>query len=199
MSDAARKLMTPDEFILWNLEQEERWEFVDGRPVLKFDNGPEMMAGASENHDQIVVNLIQALRRLRGGPCRAKTADQAARMERGNIRYPDVTVDCGPRSSRSLESVEPAVFFEVLSPSTRRFDLLKKADEYRRTPTLKHFVFVEPGQAKVMLWSRDADGDWTPSEIAGLDSALDLPAIGVSLPMAEVYEDVELSPEDQLE
>lgn len=86
MSDAARKLMTPDEFILWNLEQEERWEFVDGRPVLKFDNGPEMMAGASESHDQIVVNLIQAMRRLRGGPCRAKMADQAVRMERGNIR-----------------------------------------------------------------------------------------------------------------
>jgi Uma2 family endonuclease len=200
MSDAARKRMTPDEFILWNLDQEERWEFVDGVPVLKFDNGPEMMAGASERHDQIVVNLIALLRaRLRGGPCRTKTADQAARMERGNIRYPDVTVDCGARASGSFESIEPTVFFEVFSPSTRRFDLLRKADEYRRLPTLRHFVLIEPDQAKAMLWSRDAEGDWSPEEIAGLDRELALTAIGVSLPMAEVYEDVELSPEPQLE
>lgn len=116
----------------------------------------------------------------------------------GAWKHP-LTVDCGPRSPNGLASVEPAVCFEVLSPSTRRFDLLKKADEYRRTPTLKHFVLLEPGQAKVMLWSRDADGDWAPQEIAGVDGMLDLPAIGVSLPMAEVYEDVELSPEPQLE
>ena len=194
MSDGARKLMTGDEFILWNLDQPERWELVDGVPVLKFDNGPGMMAGTTERHDQVVVNLISLLRsRLRGGPCRAKTADQASRMDRGNIRYPDVTVDCGARAPGSYESVEPTVFFEVFSPSTRRFNLLRKADEYQRLRSLRHFVLLEPEQAKALLWSRGPDGDWSPEEIVGLDREITLSAVGVSLPMAEVYEDVELA------
>lgn len=194
MSDAAVKRMTPDEFILWNLDQEARYEFVDGVPVLKFDNGPGMMAGASERHDQIVVNVISALRgRLRSGPCRVKSADQAARMQRGNIRYPDVTVDCGPRRPDSYESAEPTVVFEVLSPSTRGSDLLRKAEEYRALPSLRHIVVIEPDRAEVLVWTRGGDGTWpAPEGRTGLDAAVDLPAVAVSLPMAEIYEDVEL-------
>lgn len=196
MADAARQTMTADEFLVWCLDQEDTWELVDGYPVLKFDNGPEMMAGASENHDQVVVNLLSRLRdRLRGRRCRAKTADQAARMLRGNIRRPDVTIDCGPRRPASYESVEPAVLFEVLSPSTRRLDLLRKSDEYRSLPGLKHFVFVEPGQPFIMVWSRDTEGDWARTELAGLDGAVQLAGVGVTLPMREIYEDVELAPD----
>ncbi|WP_309644197.1 Uma2 family endonuclease, partial [Phenylobacterium sp.] len=170
------------------------WELVDGWPVLKFDRRPEGMAGASNSHDQIVVNLIALLRaHLRGGPCRAKTADQASRMARGNIRYPDVTIDCGRQRPGEYETSEPTVFFEVLSPSTRGFDLLRKADEYRAVPTLRHLVMLEPDRAEAMIWTRDAEGRWPqPLEVKGLDGAVALPAVGVTLPMAEVYEDVTL-------
>jgi Uma2 family endonuclease len=194
MSVAARQRMTADEFILWNLEQEARYELVDGFPVLKFDNGPEMMAGASDQHDQIVVNLIQALRVLRGSPCRVKSADQAARMASGDIRYPDVTIDCGARRPDSYESVQPTVFFEVLSPSTRRFDLIRKTNEYQALPSLRHFVLLEPDRPAALLWTREEDGGWTCDEITGLERDLPLPAVGVVLTMAEVYEDVEFSP-----
>ena len=196
MSDAARQRMTPDEFILWNLDQPKRYELVDGFPVLKFDNGPEMMAGASGGHDQIVVNLIAALRSgLRGGPCRVKSADQASRMVRGNIRYPDVTIDCGERRPESFETSEPAVFFEVLSPSTRRFDLLRKTHEYQLLPSLKQLVFVEPDKPTVLLWTRDAEGGWAVEEIAGLEGRLELTSVGVTLALDEIYEDVEFAPE----
>lgn len=193
MSDAAVKRMTADEFLLWNLDQPERWELVDGAPVKKFDNGPAMMAGASERHDQIVVNVISGLRaRLRGGPCRVKSADQAARMSRGNIRFPDVTVDCGARQPDSYESIEPTVVFEVLSPSTRRFDLLRKADEYRALPSLRHVVLLEPDRPEALVWTRAPDQDWTlPETVEGLAGEVALSAVGVSLPMAEVYEDAE--------
>ncbi len=192
MTDVALRRMDTEEFLLWVREQPERWELVDGRPVLKFGRRPEGMAGASDAHDQIVVNLIAILRGLlRGGPCRAKTADQASRMARGNIRYPDVTIDCGPRRPGAYETAEPTVFFEVLSPSTRGFDLLRKADEYRAVPTLRHIVMLEPDRAEVMIWTREPDGAWPqPVEVKGLDGAIALPAVGVTLPMAEVYEDV---------
>lgn len=127
---AALKRMTADEFLVWCLDQEGKWELVNGEPVL-------MMADATQAHDQVVTNLIIALgTRLRGGACRPTTDDVAARMTQGNIRRPDVTVDCGPRDPKSLSSSAPTVFFEVLSPSTRAFDFLKKPEEYKRVPTL---------------------------------------------------------------
>ncbi|WP_077356471.1 Uma2 family endonuclease [Brevundimonas sp. LM2] len=85
--NAALKLMTPDAFLDWCQSQEDRWELVDGMP--------RMMTGATRRHDRIVVNLIADLHsKLRGKPCQPNTADVAALMLHGNVRRPDVTVDC---------------------------------------------------------------------------------------------------------
>lgn len=199
---AALKRMTPDEFLVWRLDQEGTYELVDGLPVLKFDNGPEMMAGGTRNHALVAANVLVALaNRLRGGPCRPFGSDLASRMTRGNVRQPDVTVECGRGRGDDLETRQPRVFVEVLSPSTRRFDLLRKAEEYRQSPTLAHFILLEPEQAKGLLWSRADDGAWALTEVVGLDGRIELPGVGegVILPMREVYEDVELSDEAQLE
>ena len=121
-----------------------------------------------------------------------KSADQASRMERGNIRFPDVTIDCGPRRPTSYESAEPTVVFEVLSPSTRRFDLLRKGDEYRGVASMRHIVILEPDRAEALLWTRADDGSWPEARpITGLAAELALSAVGVTLPMAEIYEDVD--------
>ena len=36
---------------------------------------------------------------------------------------------------------------------------------------------------------RDADGRWEDAEVDGLAAVLDLPELGVSLPLAEIYEE----------
>lgn len=193
MTDAAHRLMTAEEFLEWCEHQEERYELVDGVPILKFDNGPESMAGASQAHDQIVINLIAFLRpALRPGPCRVRSSDQAARMVRGNIRRPDVTIDCGPRDRASFESSEPTVLFEVLSPSTRRIDLLRKVDEYQHLPTLKQFVMLEPDRPWAIVWSRDPEGGWSSEVVDSVEGALHLSSVGLTVPMATAYEDADL-------
>lgn len=193
MTDAAARRMTPDEFLTWCLDQQDTYELVNGIPVLKFDNGPEMMAGASRRHDRIVVNLISRLReRLRGRPCWPSTADQASRMAAGNIRRPDVTIDCGEAPDSDLQTAEPTVFFEVLSRTTRSFDFIRKANEYRQVATLQHFVLIEPDAPLAWLWTRRPDGTWTDAQVEGLDAALDLCALNLSLPMRDVYEDLRL-------
>ena len=190
--NAIRKLMTGDEFLTWCLDQEGKWELVNGHPVEIDVDPASMMAGAAESHDRIVTNLIIALgARLRGGPCWPKTADQAARIPAGNIRRPDVTVDCGPRAPRSLESTAPSVFFEVLSASTRTFDQIKKPEEYKTVPTLKHFVLLDPNAPRVSIWTR-VDGGWSNAEVEGLEFEIALDGVGVSLPLAEIYDGVEL-------
>jgi len=178
--------MTADEFLEWCLHQEGKWELVDGEPVL-------MMAGATDRHDRVVVNLILALgNRLRGSGCRPTTDDIAARMMSGNIRRPDVTVDCGRGEPTAMTSTAPVVFFEVLSPTTRTLDFHRKPEEYRRVPTLRHFVIVDPEEPNLLLWTRDSDGGWREAQIKGLDAELPLEALGLALPLAEIYEDVPL-------
>lgn len=183
--NAALKLMTPDDFLDWCQYQEDRWELVNGMPI-------RMMTGTTQRHDEVVVNLIAELRdRLKGRPCRPRTADVAARMEQGNIRRPDVTVDCGPTVPKALASGAPTVVFEVLSPSTRTTDLLKKTAEYKAVPTLRHIALIEPDVARAWLWSRAEESlSWAEQEIEGLEATMPLTAIAVDLPMAAIYDGI---------
>lgn len=182
--NVALKLMTADEFLDWCQYQEDRWELVDGMP--------RMMTGATRRHDLIVVNLIADLHaKLRGKPCQPNTADVAARMLHGNVRRPDVTVDCASLPDKSLSSTAPTVFFEVLSPSTRTIDLMRKAEEFKQMPTLRHIVIIEPERPQALLWSRaDETAPWVDRDIEGLDAVVPLGAIAVTLPMAAIYDGI---------
>ena len=110
MAHAKPKEMTADEFLIWNLSQEERYELVDGFPVPL-----RGMSGASTTHDQIVVNLIALLRdRLRGTNCRPTTPDVALRTAIKRVRRPDVTIERAPPDAKSYEARNPVAVFEVL-------------------------------------------------------------------------------------
>lgn len=187
MADTARQ-MTADEFLEWCTapeRDEEKWELVDGFPV-------EMMTGTTDDHDQIVVNLIAALvPRLRGGLCAPRTADQAIKtMNERRVRRADVVVDCGPRAPKGLHSKTPTVVFEVLSPSTVNETRSVKVDEYKGRETVQHVVLLDQDAPRAWLHSRAANDGWTLTEVEGLAALLPLTGIGVDLPMAEVYTDV---------
>lgn len=187
MSDAVPRLMDADEFLVWCLDQEDAWELVDGVPTLKFDNGPNMMAGGTRRHARVTSNLIIQLgQRLAGGPCTPYPGDLAVRVSHQRIRRPDVSVDCAAGDGDDLEAAEPRVLFEVLSPSTRGIDLVRKSDEYRQLPSVRHIVLIEPDRAKVLVWSSDGE-TWSSETIEGLDATLELPAIDVILPLVKIY------------
>jgi Uma2 family endonuclease len=117
----------------------------------------------------------------------------ATRVSESKLRRPDVTVDCGRAPGSAFESVSPTALFEILSPSTRHIDLLQKPFEYRSVKTLRHFIIVEPSAPVCTVWDRHEDGRWEDQPIIGLESSIELAALGVMLTLAEVYEGVDLS------
>lgn len=184
MSQLAYQPWTADQLFAWQAEQPDRYELVDGFPV-------RMIAGASNLHDDIVVNLLTLLRQeLRGSGCRPFTADGSVETRPGQVRRPDIGVDCGARDPDGTKAALPRLIVEVLSPSTRDFDTFAKLEEYKRLESLAYIAFVEPNAPEVVLWSRTSEGGWSEKRIVGLDLVLPLPELSVSLSLAEIYEGV---------
>ena len=182
--------MTVEEFYVWQLDREDRYELIDGVPVLH-----RMMSGASNFHDAVVVNAIAALQsQLRGSRCRVTTADTSIRTAIARTRRPDLSVDCAPPKAGSYETHRATLVLEVLSPSTRRIEWVRKLEEYKRLPTLTYIIYAEPDAAEAVLLTRTVDG-WADEPFNGLDAVIDLPEIGAQLALADMYEGVPLGPE----
>lgn len=186
MAEPAAKLMTSDEFLSWQEHQEDPYELIDGRPRL--------MTGATRRHDRVVVNAIAAFHaRLRGGPCRPMTDDIAVPTSSMSVRRPDLTIDCGTYDGKAVKTAEPILVLEVLSPATIAVDRFVKLEEYKRLPTLRHILIADAGKAHVLAYARGEDGAWSSVNYIGMDSSIPLAAIGCSLTLAELYEDVPLA------
>jgi Uma2 family endonuclease len=178
------KPWTVDQFFEWQMRQTERYELVSGFPV-------RMVAGARNVHDDIVVNLLAELRgQLRGSGCRPFTGDGSIETLPGQIRRPDAGVDCGVRDPNGLRAASPRMVAEVLSPSSRDFDTFEKLTEYKQVRTLDYIMVVESNAPEVVVWSRDASRAWVRTVVEGLDREVDMPAISVTLPLAEIYDGV---------
>jgi Uma2 family endonuclease len=184
MAEAQRRLMTVDEFYLWQLDQDERYELVEGVPVPL-----RAMTGASNEHDTILVNCIIELgTRLRGKPCRVVSADTALRTTIRTTRRPDVMIECAPPQPKTYEARKPAVVIEVLSPSTRKFDMLDKLEEYRRMPSLRHILLIDPDTIAAQHYRRAEGGEWRTEALRGKDTEIAFAAIEVSFPLGVLYD-----------
>ncbi|AWN37882.1 Uma2 family endonuclease [Methylobacterium radiodurans] len=184
MLDRRPEPMSVAAFFAWQERQPERYELVDGVAV-------GMMAGARNVHDDIVVNLVAALKtRLRGSGCRPFTGDGSVETLPGQIRRPDVGVDCGARDPDARRAAEPRLVAQVLSPSTRDFDAFAKLAEYKAVAGLEHILRVEPNAAEIRLWSHGANRAREETRLVDLDGNVALPALGIALPLAEIYDGV---------
>jgi len=107
-----------------------------------------------------------------------------------NVRRPDVLIDCARGKGDDLVAREPAVAFEVLSPSNANFTRFSKVDEYKAVATLRHIVVLDSDAARLVLFSRAANDAWTSETVDGDVSVARLSGVGVELPLAEIYADV---------
>ncbi len=183
MTVALRQPITVDEFLAWEEHQELRYEFDGFSPVA--------MTGGTYEHDAIQVNLIRALaNRLAGRPCR--THGNSIKIQvMGSIRYPDAFVTCGPIQRGATLLHDPVVIFEVLSKGTARTDRMVKNREYASTTSVRRYVMVEQGAVGATMFER-AGEEWI-GRILAENAVLDMPEIGIEIPLAELYDGVDVS------
>jgi Uma2 family endonuclease len=178
MNVALRKPMTLQDFLLWEEQQALRYEFDGVRPVA--------MTGGTAAHSAIQRNLIFALTgRLQGKPCQPHGSHLKIQVA-GRIRYPDAFVVCTPVPETATVVTEPVVIFEILSESTQNDDLLVKNAEYRATSTVAHYVILQQDRAGAFVFSRRGE-DWVSELLTSTEAVIALPAIGLLIPLAELY------------
>jgi Uma2 family endonuclease len=188
------QLVSVDDYLAGELDSPVKHEYLGG--VLY------AMAGARNVHNVIASNtLVTSGSRLRGKPCRAFNSDTKIRVRLPtHIRfyYPDSSVVFRPNPPDDSFQDEPAVLFEVLSRRTRRTDEGEKKDAYRTIPSLSVYVLIEQESPTVIAFRRTEAG-FVREVYTGLDAVLPLGEIGIDLPLGDIYDGVEFTPEPSLE
>jgi Uma2 family endonuclease len=107
-------------------------------------------------------------------------------------------VVCGkPMLADDLQDIllNPEVIFEVLSPSTEYHDRGVKFRRYREIESLTDYILVDQDQARIEQFTRGDAHTWTFRDYQDVNEILLIESIGASVPIARIYEGVELSPE----
>jgi Uma2 family endonuclease len=189
MSQPEMHPMTAAEFLSWETEQPERYEFIDGQAFA--------MAGASEAHGTIVFNIPMLLGpALRGGPCRGFVTDMklAIPPDDRRIYYPDAFVTCDERDRRDRQvKRHPKLIVEVLSPKSEADDRGEKFSDYRTIETLEEYILVDSRRQHVEVYRRTDRGTWELVEDV-TSGAFVIASLGVSISLVDLYADVEFEP-----
>ncbi|MBV8850876.1 MAG: Uma2 family endonuclease [Methylobacteriaceae bacterium] len=177
--------MDKAQFFDWLQHQERKHELADGRVV--------MLPYVTRPHSQICTNVILALGArlnrmafgIHGGEFAVETSDQS-------IRFADIMIE--PFNGENARSTSNALLLvEVLSPSTMHIDFHEKLDEYKSLPELGTYLICAQDEARVWAWTR-SEGAWpdAPDLLEGLEAAVQVPVLGITLPLAEIYRNITL-------
>lgn len=153
------------------------------------------MAGASERHNRIALNIAFHLRTAtRGKSCRAFMADMKLRLAASSTYYyPDAMLVCDAADDHPLYKQSPCFIAEVLSPATASVDIREKWAAYRGLAGLRYYLLVDSERLWAKVFFRDAQDAWFEQELSTEDR-VDV-ACGdtrLTLTLDDLYEDTGL-------
>jgi len=185
MQAAEALVFDSQDYLIWEEQQEEKHEFINGEIFA--------MGGARREHVVVAGNMFAVLKQhLRGTPCSVYIADMKLRVEQENaFYYPDVVVSCD-KSDRKADQFlsNPTLIIEVLSDSTEAYDRGIKFAAYRHLTLLKEYVLVDIKNKSVECFRRTEDDNWL-LHIFSDQTSCNFDSVDLSVSMADVFEDIE--------
>ena len=182
--------MTIEEYFLWELDQDFRYEYIDGEVFA--------MAGATIPHNDIALNFYTALYpHLRSRGCRANVSDVKVQVNAKNSYfYPDIIVSCDRQDINARKFMQnPKLIVEVLSPSTSSRDRGEKFRYYLTMPSLQEYLLVDSEKISVERYCRGEGRMWLYYPYIAGDT-ITLSSIEFELPIELLYEGVGLETEE---
>lgn len=157
-----------------------RFEYINGIAY-------EKKVGASRIHENVKGSLFFTMNEgLEGRSCRVYLTGLALRFEdKDDFCYPDVMVECPPGTEDFV--IAPTLIAEVLSPSTRLYDLSIKKNAYLMIRSLRHLLLIDPQTVSVEHYFR-TDLSWQYEYLTDLNDVLYLATWDLKILLAEVYQ-----------
>lgn len=160
----------------------ERHEYIDGEVYE--------MAGASDKHHRISLNLVKILDdHLEDKECEAFMVDMKVKADQTTFYYPDVFVDCSENPESPFYREQPILIVEVLSPSTRQIDKREKLRVYQQIPTIQEYIIVEQEKMHIELHRRQPDGRWITYfyNETDRDEIIEFQSVELKITLDEIY------------
>lgn len=153
------------------------------------------MAGASERHNRIALNLGAHLHSAtRKSDCAAFISDMRVRIDQV-VYYPDLMVCCDPADNDPYLKHSPCLVIEVLSESTERIDRGEKLHNYRQINSLQAYVLVAQDTPRVEIYRRTSGPHWQFESYSAADEMIELPCPPSRITLADIYERIDFSAE----
>jgi Uma2 family endonuclease len=183
-----KKVYTPEEYLEFEVNSEERHEYINGEIVL--------MTGGTPNHNQITGNFYAELNfALKRQPYRVFITDQRLWIPRKRIHtYPDVMVVQGElqlEEGRRDTITNPLMIAEVLSKSTRSYDKDDKFAAYRSIPSFQEYLLIDQYEMHVEQYFKSDSNSWTFSEYDEANGTISLKSISFQFTLADIYDKVD--------
>jgi Uma2 family endonuclease len=188
MGAAAEKpRMSEADYLEWESRAREKHEYVAGEVFA--------MAGASERHNRITLNIAFHLRLAsRGRSCRAFMSDMKLRIAGyRSYYYPDVMLVCDNDDDHPIYKTAPCFIAEVLSPATATTDQREKWLHYQGIPSLRYYLLVDADRVRARLLTRVAEDRWTEQTLDREDIVeITCGDAHLALALDDLYEDTGL-------
>jgi Uma2 family endonuclease len=178
--------MSIEAFEAWVARQDGRYELVRGRPM--------MMNQTTRYHSRITANLLRGLlNAIDMDTYDVASGDFGLQTGEDTIRLADIMVTPAAGSGKERRTNDAVLLVEVLSPSTYAEDFGPKSQEYLAVPDLQAYLIVAQDSACVWLWQRGENGfPDKPDVIEDRDAEIRIDALGLTLPVGQIYRNVDL-------
>jgi len=189
MSAETKHRYTLEEYLALERVSEARHEFWHGEVFA--------MSGGTLGHEQVMGNAFDVFRvQLRGSDCAVLGSNMQIKVPSAPpYRYADGSVVCGKAEVERFNGndllLNPVLIYEVLSPSTEAYDRGDKFTHYKSIASLREYLLIAQHRPHITHFVKREDGSWSYSEANELDASIQLPSVGITLNLSDVYQDVE--------
>jgi Uma2 family endonuclease len=158
----------------------EHWELIEGVAIMN--------PSPIDWHQQIVGNVIHRLLQTKDTHNTSwfvmPGISTRVPASPGSLPRPDVFVK-ETASTGSHTTDDALIMFEVLSKSNRKPNQAWRRRVYASIPNCQHYVTIGMKRAEVVRYDRA--NAWTGETLRGLDSALELAAIKLTVGLRDIY------------
>ena len=179
--------ISPEEYLEQERKSLDKHEYYQGEVFA--------MSGTSLEHVIIARNCMGNLfAKLKGKSCQPFGSDLRMHIPPNTLyTYPDLSIICGKPELTDEHfdtATNPTVLIEILSPSTRNYDMGIKFKLYRDIPTLKEYILIDSENVYVEKHTRQEDNSWLLSEIKNSHELLKIESIQVAVALSDIYEGI---------